>query len=51
MEIVISVFVGVWIVIASVLAHKRIKREYGPYLEAECNTDAEQSSERKEEVR
>lgn len=49
MEIVISVFVGVWIVIASVLAHKRIKKEYGPYLEAESNT--EQSSERKEEIR
>lgn len=50
MEIVISVFVGVWIVIASVLAHKRIKREYGPYLEAGSDTGAD-VSERKEEVR
>lgn len=51
MEIVIAVFVGVWIVIASILAHKRIKREYGPYLEAECNTETKQAAEQKEEVR
>jgi hypothetical protein len=47
MEIVISVFVGVWIVIASVLAHKRIKKEYGPYLDTETETRSDQ----KEEIR
>ncbi|MBQ7446902.1 MAG: hypothetical protein IJV59_03015 [Eubacterium sp.] len=51
MEIVIAVFVGVWIVIASILAHKRIKREYGPYLDAEYGADAEITADRKEGVR
>ena len=51
MEIIIAVFVGVWIVIASILAYKRIKREYGPYLDTEGGSEPERSSGGKEEVR
>lgn len=35
MEIVIALFLGVWLITASVLGYRQLKKDFKPYLESE----------------